>query len=98
MTHSTETLMAINFVLCAGIFWACICRLNSTVSKVYLRVRTRYTLLLAGALMSAFQPALFGEWPTKAGTALAFVILAGLVLNVRRWTEFSGLERREEDQ
>ena len=88
----------INFIVCVGIFWACICRLNSPVSKNYLRVRARYTLLLAGALISGFQTVLLGEVPTKAGTVFAAVILIGLILNVNRWSMFNGTERRGENQ
>lgn len=99
MTHSPETFTTIiNFVVCVGIFWACICRLNSPVSKHYLRVRARYTLLLAGALISGLQTVLLGERPTTAGVVLAGVILVGLILNVNRWSLFNGTERRDENQ
>lgn len=91
MTYNPDILIAAaNFFVCIGIGWACICRLNSPVSKRYRRVRTRYTLLITGAMVSGLQPVLFGELPTVAGTLFAAAILAGLLLNVNRWALFNG--------
>ena len=86
MIYDTPMVVAgSNLLICAGIFWACICRLNSEVSKRYLKARARYTLLLTGSVVSAFQPILFGEWPTKSSTALALAVFAGLALNASQW-------------
>ena len=97
--YNLETAVtAVNLLVCIGIFWACICRLNSNISKLYLRVRARYTLLLAGALVSGFQPIFFGDRPTIAGLVFAICILAGLVLNIGSWRMYRGTERRCENQ
>jgi drug/metabolite transporter (DMT)-like permease len=86
MTWQAYQLLAVaNLVICAGIAWACICRLNSEISRRYKLARTRYSLLLAGAMACGFQPVLFGDWPTVGTVLLAGGVLAGLAINVVRW-------------
>lgn len=94
MTYNPVIILAAaNFFVCIGIAWACICRLNSPVSRKYWRVRARYSILLGAAMAYGMQPTLFGEYPTVAGTMLSAAILAGLILNVNRWKLFDGSEK-----
>lgn len=80
-------LALINLVLCVGIFWACVCRLNSTHSKTHRTVRARYSILLAGSLMMGLQPTLMGSWPSIADTAFSAVVLGFLGLSMHRWKD-----------
>ena len=79
-----QWLAAFNWLLCAGIAWASICRLNSKVCKVNLKQRARYTLLLTGALVSGLQTALFGEWPGISAILLSLAVFCSMVLNMPR--------------
>ena len=86
MTWQTHQLLAVaNLVICAGIAWACICRLNSEISRRYRLARARYALLLAGATASGLQPLLFRSWPAWADVFMSFAVLAGMVINAVRW-------------
>lgn len=99
MTWQTHQLLAVlNLVLCAGIAWACICRLNSEICRRYRAARAKYSLLLAGALASGMQPALWGSWPTVGGVLFAGCVLAGLAINVVRWYGQAHPMQRKEDQ
>lgn len=100
MTWQTHQLLAlVNLIVCAGIAWACICRLNSEICRRFRSARARYTALLAGAFASGMEPALFGSWPTVGSTLLAGCVLVGLTLNVVRWYGRAGHPvRRKEDQ
>lgn len=99
MTWQTHQLLAVlNLIICAGIAWACICRLNSAICRHYRTARAKYSLLLAGALASGMQPALWGSWPTVGGVLLAGCVLAGLAINVVRWYGRTHPMRRKEDQ
>lgn len=85
MSLSTyQWLAAFNCLLCTGIAWASICRLNSQVCKVNLKQRARYTLLLTGALVSGLQTALFGEWPGISAILLSLAVFCSMVLNMPR--------------
>ncbi|MBO0943369.1 hypothetical protein J1N44_17055 [Acidovorax temperans] len=87
MTWESHQLLAVaNLVICLAIAWACICRLNTDVCKHLLRPRARYTLLLAGALASGLQPVLFGAWPSVGTVFFSAAVLAGLLINVVRWS------------
>ncbi|MCT9812406.1 hypothetical protein N0K08_17320 [Acidovorax sp. Be4] len=99
MTWQTNQLMAmVNLIICSGIAWACICRLNSEICRRFRLSRARYTLLLGGALASGLQPLLWGSWPTVGAVILAGCVLAGLALNVVRWYGQVGHPmRRKED-
>ena len=86
MTWETHQLIAMaNLAICLAIGWACICRLNSNISRRYRLARARYALLLAGAMSSGLQPLMFGTWSSVADVIFNSAVLAGLVLNVVRW-------------
>lgn len=86
MTWQFHQLLAMaNLLICLGICWACICRLNSHVCRRFKLARARYTLLLAGALSSGLQPMLWGTWTSVGDTIFSACVLAGLVINVARW-------------
>lgn len=100
MTASTSQVFALlNLALCAVIFWACICRLNTDTCKRHLRARARYVLLLAGAMASGAQPLLFNTLPGPGETIFAASVLAGLLINLRRWVHtYGGKCCKEDDQ
>ncbi|PIG09930.1 hypothetical protein [Comamonas sp. 26] len=86
MTWETHQLIAmVNLAICLAIGWACICRLNSNISRRFRLARARYALLLAGAMSSGLQPLMFGTWSSIADVIFNSAVLAGLVLNVVRW-------------
>lgn len=98
MTWQTHQLLAVlNWTICLGIAWACICRLNSEICRHFKLARARYTLLIAGALASGLQPVLWGTWPTPGSVIFSGCVLAGMAINVVRWYEASVPCRRKED-
>lgn len=99
MSWPTHQLLAmVNLILCAGIAWACICRLNSEISRRFKLARARYTLLLSGALTCGLQPLLWGDWPTVGTVVFCAAVLAGLVINVARWRGAPHPMRRKDDE
>ena len=95
MTWETHQILAVlNLAVCMGVVWACICRLNTPICRIYRLSRARYTLLLAGALASGLQPVLWGDWPTIGETVFGACVLAGLGINVVRWRGASHPRRR----
>lgn len=99
MTWQFHQLLAmLNLALCMGIGWACICRLNSHVCRTYKLARARYVLLLAGAVASGFQPALWGTWTSVGDTIFSACVLAGLAINVVRWHGAAHPSRRKDDE
>lgn len=92
-----QLVSVVNLACCLGIVWACICRLNDHTCRHHLRPRARYSLLLAGALASGAQPLLFHTMPGPGETILAASVLAGLLINVGRWTNRGGHCRRKDD-
>lgn len=98
MTWQTHQLLAVvNLILCAGIAWACICRLNSEISRRFKLARTRYTLLMGGAMACGLQPLLFGDWPTVGTVVFCTAVLAGLMINVAHWYGAGAPKRRKGD-
>lgn len=85
MTYSGQVLMLVNFSVCAAIAYACICRLNSYSCKYDLAKRTKYTVMLTAALLSAFQKAVFNETPSMACVVVALAVLIGLLTHMPRW-------------
>ena len=98
MTWQAHQLLALaNFLICTGIAWACICRLNSEISRRFKLARARYTLLLAGSMACGLQPVLWGSWPDWATVFFAGCVLAGLAINVVRWYGTNVPKRRKGD-
>lgn len=88
MNWETYQFIAVaNLALCTAIGWSCLCRLNSRVSRDHLLARVRYTLLLAGAFTSGFQPVLFGTWPSVSTVIFTAAVLLFLIFNAMRWGE-----------
>ena len=99
MTWQAHQLLAMaNLVICLGVIWASICRLNSRVCQKYLLARLKYMALLAGAVSSGFQPALWGSWTSIGDTIFSACVLAGLLINVARWHGAGHPMRRSDDQ
>ena len=86
MSWQTIQLLALaNLGACLGVAWVCICRLNTQACRVYLSLRARYTLLMAGALACGFQPLLFGYVPGEGAVLFTHCVLAALILNMPHW-------------
>lgn len=99
MTWQAHQLLAmLNLAICMAIAWACICRLNSHVARVHKWARAKYSLLLAGAVASGFQPALWNSWTTVGDTIFSACVLAGLLINVARWHGAAHPHRRSDDE
>lgn len=69
----------VNFVLCAAIGWACLCRVAMmSAATTRARFRAGYTLLMVAATCSGLSPVLWNEWPGPGqimmGLAAAYVI------------------------
>jgi len=73
-----------NLVLCMGIVFVSICRLNSMQNKVLWRVRMEYAGYVGGAFAAGFQP-LWGEWPQWGSLCIAGAILLGLICSSSAW-------------
>lgn len=80
-----QAVAVVNLIFCLGIFWACICRLNTNVCRHYISARLRYTALMGVSVASGLQPLLWQEWPSVVDTVFSGVVLMGLVINVMRW-------------
>lgn len=88
MYWQTQQLLALlNLVLCLGVVWSCICRLNTDVCKTHIKARLRYTLLLVGAGTHGLQPILFGTMPGVAGVLFSVGVISHLVLGVDNWRD-----------
>lgn len=99
MNWQTHQLLAMaNLLICTGIGWACICRLNSHICRTHKLARARYTLLLTGAVASGLQPALWGTWTSVGDTIFSACVLAGLLINVARWHGVPHPLRRKDDE
>lgn len=86
MSWDAYQLLAVtNLVICLGIAWCCICRLNTHICRLHWQARTRYTLLLTGALAHGAQPLLFYTTPGPSGVLFAAAVLANLLLGVDNW-------------
>lgn len=98
MTWQAHQLLAMaNLAICGCICWACLCRLNSRICQAYRLARARYVLLLTGAVAAGLQPLLFNTWPNVASVIFAAAVLAGLGLNVVRWSSGAHPMRRSDD-
>ena len=75
----------INFMVCSGIGFACVCRLNSDICRLYKVVRTRYTFIMTGATVSGFQYLFFGTHPNIAELIMSSCVFASIVMNMSRW-------------
>lgn len=82
---SVQNIALLNFFLCSGIMWACICRLNSQPSKIHRAVRAKYVALFTGAMIHGLQPTLMGTWPTWSGVSISAAMLLFLGLSLPRW-------------
>lgn len=99
MTWEMQQIIATtNLVVCLGIMWASLCRLNSETCLRYPSTRVRYVALLSAGFVSGFQSVLFKEQPGIADVLFSSAILTGLALNAFRWGKHPGYTRRKEDQ
>lgn len=75
----------INFILCAAIGWACICRITATSSTTTRTiVRASHCLLLVAAMASGLGP-MFGEWPGWADLLMSLAAVLYLAAGMRAW-------------
>lgn len=95
--YFTACLVVFQAFVCAGIAWACICRLHSSMSTNYKIVRARYSLLLMAAVALGFQPWLFGTMPGVGDAIFSSCVLIGLSLNAIRWHRHNIPEQKDED-
>ncbi len=75
----------LNLLFCAGIAWACLCRLNLIKPHYPLRVILRYAILMTVALTYGVAPLLFKEWPSAVGTTFSGGVFVSMVLSLRHW-------------
>jgi hypothetical protein len=80
-------LALLNFVLCLGVVWACICRLAVSSARVRPAVRWQFVLMLAGAAACGLQPWLFGTLPGVGTVLLAGALLSAMALGTGRWRD-----------
>ena len=80
MPFTTVILLAwLNFIMCAGIGWSCLCRvalMSSSTTRP--RFRAIYALLTTAAFCSGLSPILWNEWPGPG--QLMMGLAAGFVL------------------
>lgn len=74
----------LTLLFCAGIAWACVCRLNMIKSHHPTRVLVRYSLLLTVAVVYGLAPVLLQEWPGSAGTVFSGGVFSTMVLSLRQ--------------
>ena len=71
----------VNLVSSLAIFWLCICKLNTRLSKKYLRVRLKFTILLVGSVASGLQPILWVDYPNTGHCILSTCLAIYLYMN-----------------
>lgn len=69
-----------NFLVCGGVAVACICRLNSQLSKDSIIAWGRYTALLVGAGLMGTQPIFFRTYPSLGELVISSTVLGVMVL------------------
>lgn len=74
-----------NLLACAGIVWACICRLRTEVCRLNLLPRFKYTVLLTGGFIAGLPNLVFGEEAAKSTLVLSVSILIYLLTNIFSW-------------
>lgn len=88
-TATLETraaLALVNFALCSGIGWSCLCRMaGMSRETTCCHYRALYVLMLVAASASGFAPVLFREWPGPGQVVLALACLSYLAASSRRW-------------
>ena len=82
-----EHIALLNMFFCMGIFWSCICRLNTKAARINRGLRARYSLLLCGALSFGFMPTWAGVWPGFFGLLCSVVVFVALCLNMHKWKD-----------
>ncbi len=85
MNHPLESLVLINMVVSAAIFYMALCRLNKASKCVRVAVRAYYSLLLMGSMANGLQTVFFGQYPTVATTLFATCVAFGMTTGIRRW-------------
>lgn len=80
-----EYIALLNLFFCMGIFWSCICRLNTNAARINRGLRARYSLLLGGALSFGFMPTWAGVWPGLLGLMCSVVVFVAMCLNMHKW-------------
>lgn len=86
-SHDAVHLMAfLNFAICTGIGWSCVCRLAmmsaETTKAIY---RRKYEILFTAATASGFSPLLFGEWPGFAQLGMSLAALMMCIDSAKSW-------------
>ena len=74
-----------NLLLCSGIAWSCICRLNSDLCRCYMPPRARYTLMLTGSTACGLSPLLFSELVGLGTVLLSMTVAASLAISALWW-------------
>ena len=83
-----HVLALINLVLCAGIAWCCVCRIQRMSARSTRKlVRAAVAVLMGGAAASGFSPILFSEWPGPGHLVLSGGMLFLLVVSAREWRD-----------
>jgi hypothetical protein len=81
-----RALALLNFILCAAIAWACVCRFSLMSSAtVATSWRLRYVVMFVASMGSAFSPILFHESPGPGQIAMAFASLCAIGFSARGW-------------
>jgi hypothetical protein len=79
-------LAGLNFVLCTGIGWSCLCRIaGMSRDTTCCHYRALYVLLAVAATASGFAPVLFREWPGPGQVLFSLAFLSYLAAGASRW-------------
>lgn len=73
-----------NFLLCAGIAFIALCRLNAMRNTVIWRVRLEYAGYIGGSTCAGLQP-WWGEWPQWGSIGIALAVFVGLICSSKAW-------------
>lgn len=71
----------VNLIMCLAIFWLCLCKLNTKLSKQYLRIRFKFTVLLVGSIASGLQPILWESYPNVGQCIFSLSLVIYLYMN-----------------
>jgi hypothetical protein len=83
-----QVMALVNFLLCSGIGWACLCRVSvMTESTTRWSTRGAYALMIGAATFSGLSPWFVRDWPGWAEILMSAAVLTHLLSTKRGWQD-----------
>jgi hypothetical protein len=82
-----QTMNIMIAIACAGVAWACLCRMDKMHATTKPLFRIKYTLLASGSIAGALSPWMFPEVPRLGGLVFVLSVFAFLLMGATAWRE-----------